>query len=244
MDMSARQSSGHASAVWLSLGLIIGLSVLGYLLNDAILRFKQLDRTVVVKGLSEREVKANIAIWPLRFTQVGNDLSNIYKKLVSDRDKVSDFLRTRGFSDQELSFSSPAVVDKQAHQYGNAGQHRFRYTASMVITVYTDKVARVKTAMAELATLGEQGIIVAGEDYQARTEFLYTELSTIKPEMVEEATLSARKVAEKFAQDSQSSLGKIKRAQQGQFSITNRDSNTADIKKVRVVSTLEYYLID
>jgi hypothetical protein len=92
--------------------------------------------------------------------------------------------------------------------------------------------------------LGKQGIAISGEDYQSRTEFLFTELNSIKPAMIEEATENARQVAEKFAQDSSSRLGKIRRAQQGQFSISDRDNNTPYIKKVRVVSTLEYYLSD
>ena len=83
-----------------------------------------------------------------------------------------------------------------------------------------------------------------GNDYQGRTEYLFTRLNDVKPEMIEEATTKAREVAEKFAQDSQSKLGKIKRASQGQFSINDRDRQNPHIKKIRVVSTVEYYLSD
>ena len=120
----------------------------------------------------------------------------------------------------------------------------FRYAATAVVTLYTGKVEAVRSAMAKLVELGKQGIAISGQDYQTRTEFLFTELNSIKPAMIEEATRNARQVAEKFAQDSNSRLGKIRRAQQGQFSISDRDSNTPYIKKVRVVSTLEYYLSD
>ena len=99
-------------------------------------------------------------------------------------------------------------------------------------------------AMRRLTELGKQGIAIAGEDYGVRTEFLYTALNDIKPAMIEEATRNAREVAAKFAQDSESRLGKIRTANQGLFSIQDRDSNTAHIKKVRVVSTVEYYLVD
>jgi hypothetical protein len=98
--------------------------------------------------------------------------------------------------------------------------------------------------MEKLFELGKQGIAITGEDYQSKTVFLYTKLNEIKPAMIEEATQNARAVAEKFAQDSKSRLGKIRSASQGQFSIDDRDSNTPYIKKVRVVSTLEYYLSD
>jgi hypothetical protein len=98
--------------------------------------------------------------------------------------------------------------------------------------------------MNDLAELGKSGIAISGQDYETRTEFLFTNLNEIKPIMIEEATRNAREVAEKFAKDSGSKLGKIKKASQGQFSITDRDSNTPHIKKVRVVSTIEYYLSD
>ena len=98
--------------------------------------------------------------------------------------------------------------------------------------------------MKRIVELGKQGIAISGQNHNNKTEFLYTRLNEIKPEMVEEATKKARQVAEKFAKDSNSRLGKIKRARQGQFSIKDRDSNTQHIKKVRVVSTLEYYLSD
>ena len=98
--------------------------------------------------------------------------------------------------------------------------------------------------MKNLVELGKQGIAISGQDYNAKTEFLFTKLNEIKPEMVEEATKNAREVAERFAKDSKSRLGKIKRAKQGQFSIKDRDRNTPYIKKVRIVSTVEYYLSD
>lgn len=98
--------------------------------------------------------------------------------------------------------------------------------------------------MGELSELGKQGIVFSSNNYESRTEYLFTRLNEIKPEMVEEATRKAREVAMKFASDSDSRLGKIKRASQGQFSINSRDRNNPHIKKVRVVSTVEYYLSD
>ena len=156
---------------------------------------------------------------------------------------MTDFLEQNGFSADEITISAPAVVDKQAREYGDAGAgSRFRYTATSTITVYSGKVDLVRQAMIKLVDLGKQGIAIAGEGYN--TEFIYSKLNQIKPAMIEEATKNAREAANKFAKDSDSSLGKIKRANQGQFTIENRDSSTAHIKKVRVVSTVEYYLSD
>ena len=98
--------------------------------------------------------------------------------------------------------------------------------------------------MNKLADLGKRGIVLTGMGYQTATEYLFTRLNEVKPSMVEEATMKAREVAEKFAIDSKSKLGKIKSARQGQFPISNRDKNNPHIKKVRVVSTVEYYLSD
>ena len=116
--------------------------------------------------------------------------------------------------------------------------------ARQAVTVYTDKIDGVRAALSEISELGKAGIVIAGDSYDNRTQYFFTKLNEIKPDMVEEATRNAREVAEKFARDSDSSVGKIKRATQGQFSIADRDQNNPHIKKVRVVSTVVYYLAD
>ena len=114
----------------------------------------------------------------------------------------------------------------------------------VVITVYSEKIGLVRKTQNELAELGKKGIVFGGAEYGQRTEYLFTKLNDLKPAMIEEATRKAREVAEKFAADSNSTLGKIKSANQGQFTVNDRDSNTPHIKNVRVVSTVEYYLSD
>ncbi len=224
--------------------LCAGLIGLGYLLSSGAVRFKTLDRTVTVKGLSEREVAASVAIWPIRFSEADNDLASLVSAVQSKNALIVAFLQGSGFSEDEISISPPAIIDRQAQGYVESSKVPFRYTATAAVSLYTGNVEAVRGAMAKLVELGKQGIAISGQDYQTRTEFLFTELNSIKPAMIEEATRNAREVAEKFAQDSSSRLGKIRRAQQGQFSISDRDSNTPYIKKVRVVSTLEYYLSD
>lgn len=222
--------------------LCLGLIVLGYLISSSIIRIKGLDRTVTVKGLSEREMPANRAIWPIKFSEADNDLSNLYSVVQQKTELIIAFLKKNGFEEKEISILAPAILDRQAQGYVDPNKVKFRYTANSIITVYTKKVDSIRKTMKKLVQLGKQGIAIGGQDYQTRIEYLFTKLNEIKPEMVEEATKKAREVAEKFAKDSNSRLGKIKRARQGQFSINNRDSNTPYIKKIRVVSTLEYYL--
>lgn len=236
--------SNMGAGMMLGVFIFAGLLGLGYQLSDGFLQAKALERTVTVKGLSEREVPADIAIWPIKYNQADNDLVALYAAIERHNDLVVDFLKQHGFADTEISVSVPAIVDRQAQAYGGEQNVRFRYAATSGITVYSTNVERVRVTMNNLVELGKQGLAIAGQDYEARTQFLFTGLITLKPGMIEEATRNAREVATKFALDSASTLGKIKTASQGQFSIEDRDSNTPHIKKVRVVSTVEYYLSD
>ncbi|MBR9868869.1 MAG: SIMPL domain-containing protein [Oceanospirillales bacterium] len=220
------------------------MSSLGYLLGDAAIRFKEYERTVTVKGLSEREYKADIVIWPIQFTAAGNDLADMYRSIDRSTEKIRAFIKSAGIPDSEISFSSPAITDKLAQQYGDQSRAEFRYTASQIVTVYSGDIDTVRTLMGKLSELGKQGIVFSGGNYQAQTEYIFSRLNEVKPGMIEEATRAAREVAEKFAADSESRLGKIRSASQGQFSISERDKNNPHIKKVRVVSTVAYYLSD
>ncbi|MFW1678075.1 SIMPL domain-containing protein [Pontibacter sp. JAM-7] len=232
------------SAVVLSLGLVLGLALLGYQLGDAAIRFKELERSVTVKGLAERELPADLVIWPIQFAVADNDLTQLYARLEANNALVKQFLQQQGLPVEAISSAAPAITDKSAQQYGSQQRAEFRYTARQTVTVYSADVGRVRQVMSRLSQLGKQGIVFTGESYQGRPEYLYTGLNELKPQMVEEATRNARQVASKFAADSGSQLGKIRRASQGQFSITDRDHNNPHIKKVRVVSTVEYYLSD
>jgi hypothetical protein len=228
-------------ALLLAAGMVAGAWVLG----QSLLQFKQADRSVEVKGLAEREVPADTAIWPVAFSEADNDLPRLYQTLQEKNAKIAVFLQTSGFKPEEISVSAPSITDRQAQDYGNAQlAERLRYSGKSTLTVYTRQVDRVREAMARLGELGKQGIALAPENYENRTQFLFTGLNALKPAMIEEATKNARISAEKFAKDSDSRLGKIRRANQGQFSIENRDASTPHIKKVRVVSSVEYSLVD
>jgi hypothetical protein len=224
--------------------LLLGLAALGFLLGDAALRVKSLERTVTVKGLSEREVPADIAIWPISTQVASNEIAELYALIQKNNQAIIDYLAGYDIAPAEITVTPPTVTDMHAQQYGNRENIKFRYSAVSTITVYSEAVEKVRSAMAGVIELGKQGIVLTAQDYQHKTQFLFTGLSGLKPEMVEEATLNARGVAAKFAADSGSRLGKIKRANQGLFTIKDRDSTTPYIKKVRVVSTVEYYLSD
>jgi hypothetical protein len=235
---------GRASALILGAAIFLGLAVLGNFLSDAAIDVKEYERSVTVKGLSEREFEADIVIWPIQFTQAGNDLEALYVSIEANTSMIQEFLKRNGIGEADISFSSPAINDKSAQQYGNSNKPEFRYTAIQTVTVYSKNITGVRGVMGLLSELGKKGIVFSGDGYQSQTEYIFTRLNEVKPEMIEEATRKAREVAEKFAEDSESTLGKIKNASQGQFSIRPRDKNNPHIKMVRVVSTVQYYLSD
>ncbi|HDY84219.1 hypothetical protein LCGC14_0581390 [marine sediment metagenome] len=235
----------NSATLILGMSLILGLSSLGFLVGNAALSVKSLERSVTVKGLSEREVQADIAAWPVSFQVASNDLDEVYKTIETKSAIIKKFLTDHGVPETDISFSPPNITDLYVQQWGDRANIKFRYTGSGVVTVHSEKVNAVREAMSNTLELGKLGVVIAGDQYnQGSNQFLFTRLTELKPGMIEEATKNARSVAEKFAQDSDSRLGKIKSASQGQFSIEDRDSTTPQIKKVRVVSTVEYYLSD
>lgn len=236
-------NSYRTESIVLGILLFLGLATLGYFISKAAYQVKSADRVVTVKGLAEKEVKADIAIWPISFKETGNDLLTLNSAIENKSRIIVEFLKKRGFEETDITVAPPQLKDLDADQYYNQKTNRFRYIAKSTITVYSKNVDLVRQSISNLDALIKQGIALSS-DYEDQSQYLYTNLNEIKPEMIEQATKNARKSAEKFAEDSGSNLGKIKRAWQGQFSISNRDSNTPYIKKVRVVSTLEYFLVD
>ncbi|MCG6372909.1 SIMPL domain-containing protein [Vibrio fluvialis] len=232
------------SALTMGISILLGLGLLGYFVEQAAVKFKEYDRIVTVKGLSEREVPADTVIWPIQFTLADNELPTLFTTLDAQTQQVMQFLAQQGIDTQSISISAPAVIDKKAQQYGGEARIEYRYLATQTLTVYSTHVDLVRQAISQIGQLGKQGIVFNQDNYNNRVEYLFSGLNDIKPAMIEEATKQAREVAEKFAKDSQSSLGKIKRATQSQFSIVDRDNNTPYVKKVRVVSTVEYFLSD
>lgn len=224
--------------------IFLGLIAFGFIIGSSAITFKEYERTVTVKGLAEEEHLADIVIWPIQFTEASNQLEDIYEQLENSGEKVQSFLMDRGISEDEISISTPLVTDKSAQRWGGQEDAQFRFVANQTVTIYSEDVEKVREVMSQLADLGKQGITLSGDEYQVRPEYIFNSLNDIKPQMIEAATKEARAVAEKFAEDSNSQLGKIKTAYQGQFSISPRDNNNPHIKNVRVVSTVVYYLSD
>jgi hypothetical protein len=226
--------------------LAIGLFLAGGAIKSGIVKFKEMDRTVTAKGLCEKEVKADKVTWPLKFKELGNDPAELYDRIESNTQTVVSFLKANGLSDEEISIAPPAMVDQQANMSYSSEQVRYRYKANCVVTVVSKNVDLVRKIVSNQAKLMRQGVTIVSNEYDETSNVTYefTGLNDIKPEMIAEATKNARKTAEQFASDSNSELGKIKTADQGQFSINDRDQNTPWLKNIRVVTTVVYYLKD
>ena len=223
------------------LAIMVGLIVLGFNIPKAVSDYRSFDRIVNVKGLCEREVKADKVIWPVTFKVMSNEIQSIYDQIDRNNQTIKSFLISEGISEEEISISVPVISDKYANEYGN-NDRPYRYIASSVITVCTGKIDKVLTLMSKQSELLKKGVVTGGNTWENPVQFKYEGLNEIKPEMIEEATKNAREVADKFAKDSGSKLGKIKTASQGTFTIEDRDSNTPEIKKIRVVTSVTYYL--
>ena len=226
---------------WEALILAIGMVVVGNCLKSALENFTDKERVVSVKGLAEMEVPADKVVWPLVYKDIGDDPALLYENMAKKNTAIVAFLKNNGIEETEISIAPPEVIDMQAERYGNTNI-KYRYNATSVITVTSRNVDKVRQLMTEQAELLKQGIAITGGDYRYNVSYEFTGLNSIKPQMIEEATKNALAAAEKFAKYSDSKLGKIRNASQGQFSISDRDANTPYIKSVRVVTTINYYL--
>jgi len=225
--------------------LFSGLSIAGVCIGRGMYKSRTHDRYVTVKGLAEREVEPDLAIWPITFSVTGDSLNNINREIDKNRTVIISFLIKNGFDSSMISHSPPKITDTKAERYyGEKVTHQYRYIAHTTVTLRTQEVKNAKNAMEKAGDLVSSGVAISEQNWNNSTEFIFTNLNGIKPEMIEEATQNARETAQKFAQDSGSKIGKIRNASQGFFSISDRDRNSPDYKKIRVVTTIEYYLID
>ena len=224
----------------LSAALIaLGIVCLGWFLKAGINDFAEKDRQVTVKGLAEREVPADKVLWSIGTKVTGNDLPLLYENINVQTQKIKHFLLKYGLAEGEMTVNPPSITDLEAREWSD-NRRDFRYIVNTTITVATDKVEKVNKAISGQAELLKQGVAL-GESYP---QYEYASFQKMKPEMMSEAIKNAQKTAEQFAEASHSELGKIQTADQGQFSIEDRDANTPYIKKVRVVTTVTYSLKD
>lgn len=223
--------------------MAIAIVVLGLCIKWGIDDFANKDRKVTVKGLAEKEVEADKVTWPILSKEMGNNLPELYNLIAVKQAKIKKFLVDAGIKETEISVNASKVIDMNADQYSN-NTRPYRYIITSIITVTSANVKLVRSIIARQGELLKQGIAIVGGDYENPTVYEYVSFASMKPKMMEEAISNAEKTAQQFAKNSHSKLNKIVSADQGQFSIENRDQNTPWIKKVRVVTTVTYSLKD
>lgn len=225
-----------ASAGVLAIGLVLG----GYLLGNGLVRAKEADRSVTVRGLAEKDVTADLATWTIAYSSTAEDLATAQASVDEDSSAIRGFFKEVGFPADALQ---PTGVN--VSQFTDNGVTKF--TVRQRMTLRSNDITRAQTAVKRQFDLVRRGVVLEEGSGMAYT---FTKLNSIKPAMVAEATRDARASAEQFAKDSGTYVGTIKSATQGYFEINARDGDSGGgwgvsdtpFKKVRVVTTVDFYL--
>ncbi len=226
----------------LGLSLVMGLALFGFQIGRAVKTGREFDRYLTVKGLSEREVKATLVIWPIRFSVAAEDLGALKRAMEANRALVLSFLQENGIDAREITQGLPVVNDREDERIQANRPSLARYRGVVTLVVRSANVDVVKKAIQGADALLEKGVTLAGNEGGDRVEFSFNAVNDIKPDMIREATANARAAAEKFAQDSSSKVGRIRKANQGVLDIVDRDAASPERKILRVVTTVDFFL--
>ncbi len=217
--------------------IVLAACVLGLMLVCAVRTLKSFDDTVKVRGLCEKEVPADRVVWRIRYSEKDNSLADLRSTVQRNNNIIVSKLREAGFKDDEIKVGNASYDDRYTYA-NNVSQITFRYQVDQTVTVFTKNLELVRKLQQTLETdLVNQNILAnSWADYQ------YLGLNEIKPAMIAESLENARAAADEFAKNSHSKIGKMRTASQGYFEVEDLDENTPQVKKVRVVTTVEYYL--
>ena len=254
MSLSNETKPLVLTAIIIGVGVLLGLAIGGFFIGKGGERFKSATRTVTVKGLVEREVKADQVVWMLRFRRASDDLKDAHTKISADREASVDFLRKQGFKDKEIRRQPTRTIDKLAREFGQSqGVERFRYVVTSALEVATTNVDQVTTSLGATEELLKSGVVLDGEREggTANPRYIISTFNALRPQLLAEATKNARATAQQFASDSGTKVGRIRSANQGTIQIFGTDGNdesapysqtSTPAKKIRVVSTFEFEL--
>lgn len=227
--------------------LALGISFAGEQIQNGLKEFKSYDRSVRMKGLATRDVEADIALWPISYKETGNDLQALQEGMDRKGRILVNFFKKYGITDVEIEKRAVTVQDllAQAYRQNNIGPNRYIITQNYLVR--SENIDAIAQAAQNVGDLIKQGVVLAQSGSSTPT-YLFTKLNEVKPEMLAEATQSARTAAKEFSKQTGQDVGDIKRASQGVFQILPRDAtytvpeSQQRNKTVRVVSTIEFYL--
>lgn len=250
--MSNENRNNVLAAIIIGVCLLVGLSIGGYFIGKGGARFKSETRTVTVKGLVEKEVKADQAVWTLRFRRASEDLKDGHAKISADRETALAFLKNQGFKDEEISRQPTRTLDKLAREYGQTqATERLRYVVTSSLVVTSANVDLVTKGLGATEELLKAGVLLDGQEGPANPRYVITTFNALRPQLLADATKNARLTAQQFASDSGATIGKIRSANQGAIQIFGTDGmdesepyspTSTPGKKIRVVSTFEFEL--
>ncbi len=225
------------NGILLAFAVVVSSIILAFGLSNIITP----ERSVSVRGLAEKEVDADLAVWNLTFSTGDNNLASLQKSIISKTEVVKSYLKEHGLDENDFTVQPASITDNSLNSYMDQDKVRYTYIGKETVLVRSSKVAAVKSAYADSLNLVSSGITVS-RDYDGNISYEFTKLNDIKPEMIAEATKNARLAAEQFARDSNSNVGKIKQATQGLFTIEDAAPGLEEKKNVRVVTTVQYLL--
>jgi hypothetical protein len=230
----------------------VGIAAAGFLVGNGFVRAKAADRYVTVKGVSEREVRADLAVWPLHLVGADNDLAIANAKLTKSTADVRAFLIRHGVDTSQIQVADFSASDALASQMSGDRKPTNRFVVHQTLLVRSNQPEKVMAASQQIGELAAIGVVISSgsSDYGSGggPSFVFTDLAKLKPEMIAEATSRAREAATQFAKDSRSDVGSIRQASQGIIEILARDQapgieeSSQIAKVVRVVVTIDYYL--
>lgn len=223
--------------IFLSIAIVISAFILAFSIIEA----TKPKASVLVRGLAQREVDANLAIWRMSYSLGANELGSLEQNLREKNALIVEFLKAHGLSDDDFSVLPAAITDTSLDMYSDKSKINYTFIATATTLVRTTKIKELKAAYSDILSLSQKGIAIK-QDYENKINYEFTLLNEIKPVMIEEATKNARAAAQKFAMDSGNEVGKIKNATQGLFSIENAAGAFEERKNVRVVTQIEYFL--
>lgn len=223
----------------------VGIASAGWFVKEGLMTFRKEDRVVSMKGLSERDVEADLSIWTISHSGTSNNLAELQQSIEKNQNIILDYFKNTGFAENELSIQPLQAQDLLAQPYRPDGVERGRYIITQMITIRTADMDKMDTALSNLGRLLSQGVTLTNS---MQPSYMYTRLNDIKPEMLAEAVENARQSAQEFAASSGQNIGRVKSAYQGVFQILPRDpvnyasEQNQRYKKVRVVSTIDFFI--
>lgn len=242
------------TTAWIiSIALILSFAISSFIVGRGIQRFRTEDRSINVRGFSEREVKSDLAVWIIQSRIASNDLTTGSQEIEATKNKIIAFLKQNQIKEEEIIIEGITVTDKKAQEYDNYQQNiAFRYLITQNFQIRSNNVDLIQKVSRMTGELLQVGVFISNSNYGNPLQFYFTKLNDIKPEMLIEATQNARKAAEQFANENDASLGRLKKANQGLFTIVDRTASLSGgeggyagssndlFKKVRVVISTEY----